>query len=67
MYNYILFFLIVVSLYILYISYKNNEGFTPYIREMYRPYIRNARIYTEGFYDKNKNNITSILRKYGIV
>jgi hypothetical protein len=30
------------------------ENFTPKMREMYRPYVRDARIISEGFYEKNK-------------
>ena len=67
LYNYILLFiLILLFMYILYNSYKNNEAFTPYIREIYRPQLRNARIYSEGFYNNHKNNIDSFLRRFGI-
>ena len=44
----------------------NKEEFTPKIREMYRPYLRHARIASEGFYGNNKNNITHLFRKFGL-
>ena len=62
----LLFILIMVSLYFLFKN-KYNEPFTPHIRQMYRPHIRNARIYTEGFYNKHKNNVHLFLRKFGII
>jgi hypothetical protein len=43
------------------------EGFTPKFRQMYRPYIRNARIISEGFYEKNKSDISNLFRKFGIM
>jgi len=69
LYNYILLFiLILLSIYFLYTNnYKYNEPFTPHIRQMYRPHIRNVRIYSEGFYNKHKNNIDSLLRRFGIM
>jgi len=78
LHNYIVLFILIVimlvSLYFLSLNnynynykYKYNESFTPHIRQMYRPHIRNARIYTEGFYNKHKNNINSLLRRFGIV
>jgi hypothetical protein len=50
--------------------YYNNsnkkENFTPKVREMYRPYLRHARIVSEGFYGRNQNNVNSIFRKFGL-
>jgi hypothetical protein len=43
------------------------EGFTPIFRQMYRPYVRNARIISEGFYEKNKSDISNLFRKFGIM
>ena len=45
----------------------NTENFTPKMREMYRPYIRDARIISEGFYEKNKSDISNLFRKFGIM
>jgi len=62
--------IIIFALYYFYNYYiKNNnktENFTPKVREMYRPYVRNARIVSEGFYGDSKNNITHLFRKFGL-
>ena len=42
------------------------EKFTPKIRETYRPYLRHARIVSEGFYGDSTNNITHLFRKFGL-
>jgi len=46
---------------------NNQEGFTTGIREMYRPYVRNARLTYENFYNKVKTNIQLIFRKIGLI
>jgi hypothetical protein len=46
---------------------NEKEAFTPKMRELYRPYVRNARIITEGFYEKNKSDISNLFRKFGIM
>ena len=43
------------------------EAFTPKMRELYRPYVRNARIISEGFYDANSYNKSNLFRKFGIL
>jgi hypothetical protein len=43
------------------------ESFTPKIKEMYRPYVRNARIIGEGFYNNSTSNISNLFRKFGIM
>ena len=43
------------------------EAFTPKMREFYRPYVRNARIISEGFYDTHSSNMTNLFRKFGIM
>jgi len=48
------------------INNTNIEEFTPKIRETYRPYLRHARIISEGFYGDKKNNITHLFRKFGL-
>ena len=45
----------------------NTEPFTPYIREMYRPYLRHVRIIKENIYENGKLNIYNIFRKFGIM
>ena len=64
---------LIMILFFAYINtiYQNNqynqEAFTPKIREMYRPYVRDARIISEGFYEKNKSDISNLFRKFGIM
>ena len=65
--------IIIISVIIIFSIYNtindpnsNIEEFTPKIRETYRPYLRHARIISEGFYGDKKNNITHLFRKYGI-
>jgi hypothetical protein len=45
---------------------KNTEEFTPKIRETYRPYVRHARLISEGFYGDSKNNVNHLFRKLGL-
>lgn len=47
-------------------SNSKKENFTPKIRQMYRPYLRQARVVSEGFYGNHKNNINRIFRKFGL-
>ena len=55
---YICFFFLIVIIF----SYINSlhivENFSPKINELYRPYVRNARIISEGFYNKTNTNIS---------
>ena len=44
-----------------------NEGFTPRIREMYRPYLRHSRIFTNHIYNTHQNNIYNLFRKFGLM
>lgn len=64
-YNCFLFSIIVIFAYIN--SIHTVESFTPKIKEMYRPYVRNARIIGEGFYNKTNSNISNLFRKFGIM
>jgi len=64
---YYLFFIIIILVFAYYNSFNDVENFTPKIREMYRPYIRNIRIISENFYTKHKNNISNLFRKFGIM
>lgn len=63
--------IILFIIYYFYTRYYNKntnktENFTPKIRETYRPYLRHARIVSEGFYGDSKNNITHLFRKFGL-
>ena len=43
------------------------EGFTPSLRKIYRPYVRNTRIFTEGFYNKTKKHVINFFKKFEII
>ena len=63
----IVFFIIIINL-LLHISrIKNKENFTPGIREMYNPYIRNIRLFGENYYKKIKSNSNLFFRKFGLI
>ena len=66
-YTCILFFIIIF----VYINYLHTvESFTPTIKEMYRPYIRDARIIGENFYNKTNShisNLSNLFRKFQIM
>ena len=63
--------IIIFILYYIYNHYYNyynsTENFTPAIRELYRPYVRNARIMSEGFYGTQSSNMSNLFRKFGIL
>jgi hypothetical protein len=46
---------------------EKKEGFTPAIRKIYRPHLRNLRIGTEGLYNKSRLYATNLFRKLGIL
>ena len=66
-YNCLFLIMILFFAYINTIYQHNQEAFTPKMREMYRPYVRDARIISEGFYEKNKSDISNLFRKFGIM
>jgi hypothetical protein len=43
-----------------------NEGFTPYIRSLYRPHLRNARLMYEGVKTSTNSKLNTIFRKVGL-
>jgi hypothetical protein len=57
----------VIFVFVVISSNNTEEGFTPYMRRIYRPYVRKARIVTENFYETNTNNVNILFRKFGIV
>jgi len=62
------FFLILIIFIFAYInSLHTVESFSPKINEIYRPYVRNARIIGEGFYNNSTSNISNLFRKFGIM
>jgi hypothetical protein len=64
-YNCFLFLIVIIFAYIN--SLHTVESFTPKIKEMYRPYVRNVRIIGEGFYNNSTSNISNLFRKFGIM
>jgi hypothetical protein len=64
---YYCFFIIVIIIFAYFNSLHDVEGFTPKLKEMYRPYIRRARMHIEGFYNKQKKHVSNLLKKIGIV
>jgi len=61
-------FLILIVIFFAYInSIHSVEEFTPNIRQIYRPFIRNTRLISEGFYNKAASNISNLFRKFGII
>jgi len=42
------------------------ESFKPGIRQAYRPYLRETRILSEGFYEKSENHVLKLLRKFDL-
>ena len=64
---YYCFYIIVIVAFAYFNTLPDVEDFTPGIREVYRPYVRNARIFGEGFYSKQKNNVSNLFRKFGIM
>lgn len=65
LYKFCLFLIILFFAYVN--SSRNVENFTPKIREMYRPYVRNARIIKDGFYNNSYSSISNLFRKFGII
>jgi len=64
---YICFLILIILLFSYIKTLHNVEEFTPKINEMYRPYVRNARIIGEGFYNNSSSNISNLFRKFGIM
>ena len=68
--NYFLYNSILVIIIILF-SYYNTissvESFTPSIKSIYRPIVRNSRILSEGFYNKTTSHVSNLFRKFGIM
>jgi hypothetical protein len=42
------------------------ESFTPGIRQAYRPYIRQTRLLSEGFFSENENHVLKLFRKFNL-
>lgn len=61
------FFIFIVIAFAYFNSLPNVENFTPGIKSLYRPIVRNARVASEGFYNKSSSNISNLFRKFGIM
>ena len=61
--------IIIIPFFYLFLSNKINsiESFTPKVREMYRPHIRNIRIVYENLYNSIKVSAINLLRKLGLI
>lgn len=64
-YGCFLFLIVVAFAYVK--SQQSIENFTPEIRKLYRPHVRKARVFSEGFYDKTTTDISNLFRKFGIM
>jgi hypothetical protein len=64
---YYLFFLFVVFLFAFINSRPSQEGFVPALKQTYRPYVRNAKLYGQKMYNKYVVPMTNSLRKNGIM
>jgi uncharacterized protein YggT (Ycf19 family) len=60
-------FLIILITFCLQFNNNNYENFTPFMRKMYRPHIRKARIMSENIYENYQNNVNVFLKKYNIL
>jgi hypothetical protein len=59
---------LIIILFFACINTKNElEAFTPKIRELYRPYVRNMRIISDNLYNKHSANASNLFRKFGIM
>ena len=45
----------------------NKENFTSGFRKIYRPQVRNIRLFGEKYYNKFKNNSELFFRKIGLI
>jgi hypothetical protein len=63
--SFILIGLIIVIFYLK--GCNDTENFTPTIKRLYRPHIRNIRTVTESFYNKNNLRLNNLLTKFGVI
>ena len=74
-YNYIIFIAVVLASLVIvaaaFMIYKNSqkvtEPFIPVLRRMYRPYIRNTRIYTTNSVNYITSRATTFFKKIGFM
>ncbi len=61
----LLFIIIIIS--ITYYQQQQKESFIPAINRMYRPHVRNARVYLNNSLTTTSNYMTSLIRKTGLM
>ena len=69
-------FLIIIIIIILFLFFSSNpynsfnpsvnEGFTTKLGHIYRPYIRNARLFSEKMYNNTTGSVSTFFRKIGV-
>ncbi len=59
--------LFIMSIYNSVNLFQTKESFTPKIREMYRPYVRNTRIIYENTFDHSLYRINRFFRNVGMI
>jgi hypothetical protein len=72
--NLIIFFIVVLIIILFFHFIKNykqengttKEGFLSGFRQMYRPYVRRARLYTTSNYDSFSGKVAVFLRRLGL-
>ncbi len=68
--NFIIILLLLLSIVVFLHFYQKltiQEGFTPALRRIYRPYLRRARVTTESFYSNKSTDISNMFRRFGIM
>ena len=65
-YNYIFFIFIIAFSVIGSISNNQQEGFTPYLRSLYKPHLRNARIIYENYSTNLKKSLNKYAKNFGL-
>ena len=50
-----------------YQQHKQKESFIPVINRMYRPHVRNAKVYLNDKMTTTSNYMTSLIRKTGLL
>jgi uncharacterized membrane protein len=68
-YNYIALFLIIFLFLFLFLSVKSEqkEGFLSGFHKMYRPYVRNARLYTTNKFNNISNKTYVVFKRWGLI
>lgn len=64
---YYIFFIIIIITFAYINSLNGIEGFTPKIKEMYRPYLRHTRLRIHDFIDKQKIKVSNFMKKLGVI